>query len=189
MRDIDVRNTLKETTLSHYYANENARVVEEMGIFQGDSRIDIAVINGSLWGYEIKSETDTLYRLDSQLRQYKEVFDFLTFVVGEKHQSELMERVPAWCGIIVAKSMAAGQVSLKHVRKPIKNTNVSNRALAELLWKDELIQLLYKKGIKKGISSKSKNELMDITANAYTVTTLSRNVRQILKQREAWRVG
>jgi len=36
----------------------------------GASRIDRAVVNGSVHGYEIKSETDDLTRLPAQARAY-----------------------------------------------------------------------------------------------------------------------
>ena len=48
IRDIDIRNTLKEDILKKYIDDQNSRVVEEMGIMWGEGRVDISVINGEL---------------------------------------------------------------------------------------------------------------------------------------------
>jgi hypothetical protein len=37
----------------------DTRVVEEMGIWAGSVRVDIAVINGEFHGFELKSDRDT----------------------------------------------------------------------------------------------------------------------------------
>ncbi|MBL7719457.1 MAG: MmcB family DNA repair protein [Flavipsychrobacter sp.] len=190
MRDIDVRIALKSKTLSNFLSDKNALVIEEMGLFQGLSRIDIAVVNGSLYGYEIKSESDTLYRLDSQLRYYRQVFDYLTFVVGRKHVEPIKNLLPEWCGLIVATPQNKSDIlHLKQVKRPKRNPEINSIAVAQLLWKDELLYLLNERGIKKGLSSKSKRDLWQLVADKYSVKELSAITRQLLKQRLDWRVA
>ena len=63
MRDSEIRNTLRATLLSEHAGDPTAVVIDELGICQGSARIDMAVVNGSLNGYEIKSDLDTLARL------------------------------------------------------------------------------------------------------------------------------
>lgn len=189
MRDIDVRMVLRERNLSRYLEDDTTLVVEEMGIFQGESRIDIAVINGSLLGYEIKSNSDNLKRLESQLTHYEQVFDFLTFVVGNRHSTPIVSMLPEWCGVIeVTDKKGDGQLTLKYIRKPKRNKNINALALAQLLWKDELLSLLNNKGITKGLSSKNKEFLWDAVAMAYSLKELSLTVREVLKSRPMWRV-
>jgi hypothetical protein len=66
MRDSDVRKAVK-TWLELKYANDaSTRIVEEMGVWNGSVRVDIAVINGELHGLELKSAKDTLERLQNQ---------------------------------------------------------------------------------------------------------------------------
>ena len=60
-------------------------IVEELGIRQGAARVDVAVVNGSLHGYEIKSARDTLERLPKQSELYSSVFDTITLVTAENH--------------------------------------------------------------------------------------------------------
>jgi hypothetical protein len=59
------------------------RIIEELGVVHGKSRIDIAVINGLMHGYEIKSDKDTLQRLPEQMNMYNSVFNKVTLVVGK----------------------------------------------------------------------------------------------------------
>lgn len=186
MHDIDVRIVLKAAKLSHFYSDNNSLVVDEMGIFEGESRIDVAVINGSLYGYEIKSDSDTLYRLESQLGYYSQVFDYLTYVVGSRHKESAMDLIPVWCGIIIATGTDNG-VTLKEIRKPKKNKGVQALAIAQLLWKDELIDLLYTKGI-RGLSGKKKNDLQNLLVENFSLKELSQVVRKKLRSRSGWRV-
>ena len=45
----------------------NTVFLEELGLCQGDARVDYAVINGAMNGYEIKSDRDKLVRLPHRL--------------------------------------------------------------------------------------------------------------------------
>src|SRR5689334_15736416 len=85
MNDLDVRTALKEKLVHEHKGPPNSVMLEEMHIPLGGARIDIAVVNGSLHGYEIKSDRDTLARLVSQIGAYTAVFDHVTLVVSERH--------------------------------------------------------------------------------------------------------
>lgn len=57
---------------SHVSARHAERlVVEELGLFHGASRVDLAVVGRSLHGYEIKSDRDSLDRLEQQAADYR----------------------------------------------------------------------------------------------------------------------
>jgi len=45
-------------------------IVNELGLADGASRVDIAVINGHICGGEIKAEADSLDRLPRQVEAY-----------------------------------------------------------------------------------------------------------------------
>lgn len=60
--DYDIRVSLKET-LANEHKGTDTIIVDELPICWGDARIDLAVINGRINGYEIKSDRDTLDRL------------------------------------------------------------------------------------------------------------------------------
>ena len=60
----------------------------------------MAVLNGSIHGFEIKSEVDSLSRLASQAQLYGECLDYVTLVVAKKHIQPAMQCVPPWWGVM-----------------------------------------------------------------------------------------
>lgn len=158
--DPDIRELLKYKffTLKKYTSDPTTKVVEEMHVCMGTSRIDMAVLNGKLHGYEIKSEQDTLERLPDQIESYNKIFDTMTIVTGEKHVSKIMKIVPDWWGVYYV-SLNRKKPVLKRKRQDKKNKEIDIFYLSQLLWKNELCELLINHGIKKGIKSKTRYEL------------------------------
>ena len=182
MKDFQIRRLLRETELSKYYADTNSRVVEELGLKVAGARIDIAVINGSLHGYEIKSASDTLNRLPRQLIAYSYVFDYLTIITEETHSSEIKDMVPEWVGITICTT----ENDLKVLREPEFNLNKAGFHIAKLLWREELIQILIEKNIP--FKRPQRNWLLCKLLEAMIdVEELSYIVREKLKKRTHWR--
>lgn len=63
------------------------------------SRADFLVVNGTTKCFEIKSKVDTLNRLDKQINDYHEVFEYNTLVVDPKHIRSLESLLPEHVGI------------------------------------------------------------------------------------------
>ncbi len=78
MHDIDVRLAIRRHLESAHDGDQDTRIIEEMGIWAGSVRVDVAVINGEFHGIELKSARDTLDRLPRQATLYDEVFDRVT---------------------------------------------------------------------------------------------------------------
>ena len=81
--DTLIRSALKKFLTNHHAQDEKVRIIEEFGVQHGTARVDIAVINGIIHGYEIKSDQDTLRRLPRQMGVFNLVFDKITLVVGK----------------------------------------------------------------------------------------------------------
>ncbi|MDA8118743.1 MAG: sce7726 family protein, partial [Gammaproteobacteria bacterium] len=71
-------------------------VLDELGICRGEVRVDVAVVNGEIHGYEIKSDRDSLRRLASQVELYSKVLDQATLVAGERHFDAAAALLPEW---------------------------------------------------------------------------------------------
>ncbi len=78
MRDQDIRDSLRQELVAAYGSDSSTLIVEELGICCGMARVDVAVVNGELKGFEIKSEKDTLGRLPAQSGMYGKVFDTMS---------------------------------------------------------------------------------------------------------------
>ncbi|WP_390457752.1 sce7726 family protein [Planctomicrobium piriforme] len=142
MRDEDIRSVL----LQHIRENHrDSAVIEEMPLLR-TGRADIGVVNCSLWGYEIKSERDTLNRLPQQIPFYDAIFDRSIVVVAGSHLRYVRKIVPSHWGIQRA-ILVDGVVELHHVRKPKLNTKTSSEALVRLVWKNEAVSILRAHGL------------------------------------------
>lgn len=187
--DPDIRKVLYNSFLSTKEFNKDLEtlIIDEFDVCRGVSRVDIAVINDKLHGYEIKSEQDTLERLPMQIESYNKVFDKMTVVVSEKHLKKVNELVPEWWGIYCIISKANNKLVLKKVRKSKVNKNVQLLEVVQLLWKDELIDILNNCGIKKGIKSKTRFALSELVIKNLPKKEIKKIVKLKLRIRTTWR--
>jgi hypothetical protein len=182
MRDKDVRNAVWQLLADVHAGDPNTRLVQEMGIWSGTVRIDIAVINGELSGFELKSDRDTLQRLPYQAELYSKVFDKLTLIVGSRHAAKAQEHIPEWWGITVATQVKS-EIALHPVRAGVKNPSPDPYLIAQLLWKGEAIQVLDHFNLAKGWRAKRVKFIHQRLANELPFDDLTYQVRAALKRR------
>lgn len=185
MRDIDLRQALVLQLSRMHEADGDTRIVHEMGVWAGTVRIDVAVLNGEMSGYELKSDSDTLARLPLQADLYSRVFDRMTLVVGSKHLDKAAGMIPAWWGIIRATGSENG-IKLKRVRSSKRNVNHEPYVVAELLRKDEAIAILEQYDLAAGWKSKRVKLIHERLARELPVRELSKRVLCALKNRQDW---
>lgn len=186
MRDIDIRRALFAGALKEHETEPDTLIVEELGLNHGEARIDVAVINGAIHGYEIKSQKDTLERLPSQLSVYSSSLDYVTLVVHESHVSEAAKIVPRWWGIQVVKG-SPESVVFQHRRKSKLNPKPDPLCVLRLLWKDEALQILEEAGVARGFKGKAKEMIYTKLAETLSPTEIGLKVRSTLKSRANWR--
>jgi len=185
MRDVDIRRKLQVDERLHF-GEPDTRIIQELGLCQGIARVDIAVVNGSIHGYEIKSERDTLVRLPGQIEIYNRALDFVTVVIEPAHASRIRAIVPSWWGIWTAVEGEDGP-RLKCTRTPSRNPAIIPFALAQLLWREEALEALNHRGLANGVRSKPRQELWRRLASL-PLEDLGNIVRDRLKRRGAnWR--
>jgi len=186
MRDRDVRRALLELLENQHAGDDETIVVEEMGIWSGTVRIDVAVINGELTGFELKSERDTLTRLPDQAEIYGLVFDRVYLVTTEKHLRKANAIIPRWWGSMVVRTQIDGKLSISERRQARLNPTIDAQILAKLLWKEEALDLLDRHNLASGYRSKSAPILHDRLATTLDIHTLRDGVRAALKKRTNW---
>lgn len=186
LKDCDIRQALYDDVLKKHYEEPNTIVLNELGLLQGACRLDIAVVNGSIHGYEIKSEADTLDRLPLQEEAYSRVLDKVTLVVGENHLQEAINIIPNWWGIRIAKPNKNGTIRFKQYRKDKTNKNVDPYSLVQLLWKDEVVNLLLSQNIPHRELRKNKSELYALLIEEFPLVKLKDLVRDAMKNRTKW---
>src|SRR3990172_9569406 len=95
LADSDIRPALKALLSGRHSKERGTFILDELGICRGQVRVDIAVVNGIVHGYEIKSDRDSLRRLGAQVDLYGKVLNRATLVVGQRHLKEALDVVPA----------------------------------------------------------------------------------------------
>jgi hypothetical protein len=162
-------------------------ILHELGLRHGAARVDLAVVNGRIHGYEIKSDSDTLERLPAQIEQYSAVLDRATLVVGEKHAAKARALLPEWWGVEVAALADDGTVSIRVERPGADNGMIDPVALAELLWRPEAAEILRQRGASQALLRKPRAALYAHLAETVPLDELRAIVRQTLKARAIWR--
>lgn len=189
---VDIRVALRYWVESRFEISQNDLLIDELGFSNKDPnssvdstfRADLALANGRLVGFEIKSEKDTLKRWTSQMKAYLNVFDEVWLCVHGKHLESALTITPKHIGIIVVDNFE----SLTLVR--IANNHSINNAydLSGLLWKDELIDLAKQHEVK--IKSRTtKNEMREILADSLDIKLIRSFVLQQLKIRKNYQTS
>lgn len=183
-----IRVALRRNLENELKGSTDFRVIEELGITHGAARVDMAVVNGVIHGYELKSDLDSLNRLPDQMRIYNSVLDQVTLVVGKNHLHEAIKIVPEWWGITIAKIVKPnGTVSFYQIREAERNPNQDRIAFASLLWRDEALNILEERGQAQGVRSKTRKVIYERLTEVLDHKTLGAKVRERLCARVNWR--
>ena len=184
-RDRDIRAVLLPMLFENYLHSDSDLALQEFDCNR--ARVDVAVMNGVMHGFEIKSDSDSLCRLDDQIYAYEGVFDLITVVVGKRLIKAVEEELPVHCGIILA-TRTDDRVKLTHRRKARKNPNQRKLDLARLLWKNEALNMIRSRQPRPAKSLSSRNSADTIwrsLAEIYEAPVLANAVRQAIKLRRS----
>jgi hypothetical protein len=180
--DKGIRPALRSKLLREQHDRSDTVLIEELGLCRGQVRMDIAVVNGSLHGYEIKSNRDTLRRLHTQVDLYGKVLDQATLVVGDRLLTAALNVLPPWWGVLLVQQMPHGCV-FTTVREAGRNPTRDPRALVELLWFERAVALLEQCNAARGVRSKPRRLVWDRICEVVGTDEISAAVRAGLKAR------
>lgn len=187
MKDHQLRCAVKSKILARYAKAPDTRIVDELGLRHGLARVDIAVVNGIIHGYELKSDKDNLKRLPHQIQIYSSVLDKMTLVVGIRHAREATKLVPDWWGIKIARVGSRGAFEFESYRTARLNPSVDPLSVCKLLWRDEALTLLAELGEAEGVRYKTRALVYARVAEVTDLACIQERVRRQLKSRTTWR--
>ena len=160
-------------------------VRRELGVCLGEARVDIAVINGTLTGWEIKSAQDRLVRLSRQAFVYSKVLDRVIVIADVRHLDRVALHIPDWWGI--ARVDSADEFgSVTFLRLPKQNPTIDPFSLAQLLWRDEAYRILESRQLHRGMRKATRWKLWRELAASLSLDELRLEVRETLKARQIW---
>jgi hypothetical protein len=187
MNDQQIRTSFHSNWLRKHHDDTKTMVINELGLNHGKNRADIAIINGRLIGYEIKSDIDSLRRLSEQIKSYDAIFDRSYLIVTNRHLQDAVAILPEWWGIILASEGKRGGVSFKITKKSKINSNVDNYTVAKLLWRTEAQEILSTLGVGGKQIRENRENLYGYIVNKMNSAELRRIVRFYLTRRTNWR--
>lgn len=165
---------------------DDSLILDELGLAQGDVRVDVAVVNGSLSGYEIKSAADTLKRLPRQQDLYSQVLDHAWLVAPTDKLEGAAALVPDWWGLVAVCGDETLRLEVR--RAGTLNPCPTPVVIAALLWRDEAMAVLERYGGTTGLRTKPKRMLWAALADRLPLDTLRAEIRRALKARGSqWR--
>lgn len=183
----EIRTALRTRHLRHHNGRQDVLMIDELGLAHAQSRIDLAVFNGHLHGYEIKSAGDTLERLPRQLAIYTGALQKLTLVIASRHFRAAEAIVPDWCGLTEIIEGPRGGMTFASRRRAHLNPDLDPFMLAHLLWHPEAQDLLRARGASKADVNAPRKQLYRLLANEIPVRELAAAIKAAMVSRTKWR--
>lgn len=119
----------------------DATIINEMVVANWSRRADLAIANGHLQAFEIKSDFDSLKRLDGQLKIFNSRFEKVTIVCAPKFTCEVSKRVSSDVGVVEYQSNNRG-VRFKIIQKGRVCSRLNKFVYLGFLLKSEIKDLL-----------------------------------------------
>jgi len=187
MNDAEIRQNFHRKILRRQHVRNDTLVIDELGLNHGKCRADIAVVNGHLVGYEIKSNSDSLRRLREQVKAYSAVFDRAFIVVGDRHIDKIQNSVPEYWGVIISSRGPKGAINFNMIRRAQVNRNIDPISVARLLWRDEAVEILQQRRLSPRMLRQPRAALYKHLAELLNTYELRKAVREYLQKHRNWR--
>lgn len=182
-----IRMALRTRHLRRHSGRDDVLMIDELGLAHAQGRIDLAVFNGHLHGYEIKSAGDTLDRLPRQLAIYAGALQKLTFVIASRHLDAATMIVPHWCGLTEIIEGPRGGMTFVTRRRARVNPDLDPFMLAHLLWHHEAQHLLRVRGASNADVRAPRKQLYRTLVDEVPVRELALAIKAAMASRKRWR--
>lgn len=169
----------------NYDYDSTTEIILEHKLCRPSARIDVAVINGKLCGYEIKSDLDSLSRLMFQMPAYEHQFEELTLVTTELHLTNARKLIPKRWGIILAEASNNDTIWFHNLRKPKPRKRLDIKSLMFTLTVKEL-RLITHWTETGSASNTTKSDLVESLLST-DFETLSSHLKTCLKKRASYK--
>lgn len=145
--------TIKANFINGILLPQSPKTVSIFELPIGKSRVDMCKVNGHSAAYEIKTDLDTFYRLEGQLKDYFDVFETVYVVTSEARWLELPDYVPETCGIYSYRQCKDGTYKFCARRRAVKSSELDSEKQLSVMPKQFLCSLFGKDG--RGVSKTS----------------------------------
>ena len=146
-------------------------------------KADMVILNGTSTVYEIKTELDSLNRLERQICAYQKAFDQINVITTDKTNQirEIEKKLPQEVGILSLTSRR----TIHTVRSPLSNiNNIDKEVIFNILRKREYLSVIKKHH--GTIPDVPNTQIYDVAKSIfceYPTKELHADMVEILKQR------
>lgn len=155
---------------------EDQIILNEFNIENSTRRVDLVVISKNMIeAFEIKSEADSLKRLEGQIKKYSEYFDKVTVILAKKHKSKACELLGKDIGIWEFE-----ENNLKVIKKGRKKIIKNKENIMKLMTAYEL------KNLSKSLDMKTtfyKRKDLELLLSKYPTETIREAAIKALEER------
>lgn len=131
------KNAIANHLLSERHSQAGTKLLTEFRA--GKAKADVVILNGTSNAYEIKTELDSLYRLESQISSYRKLFDRIYVVTNPRDLRKISCVIDDDIGILCLSELR----SLETVREATSNErNVDPSAIFDSLRKGEYCSIV-----------------------------------------------
>ncbi len=185
---MEIRGKLREWVSANLSCSPDDVLIDELGFVNlrpGRSidnafRADLALANGRLVGFEIKSGSDSLKRWPSQCEAYFRVFDEVWLCTHGRHLEKALTMTPKNAGVLLVDDLGG----LAILRSAKKNDSASAYDVTGLLWRDELDEMCLMSGI-KCLSRDTKADVRVKVAQSISLSEIRAFTLKKLKARKS----
>jgi len=185
---MDIRERLRDWVSTNLSNSSDDVLIDELGFVNHKSgktidtsfRADLALANGRLVGFEIKSGADNLKRWPAQCEAYFNVFDEVWLCTHGRHLEKALSMTPKKTGVLLVDDL--GGVAM--LRAAQRNNALSAYDLTGLLWRDELDELCRRNDIPTR-SKETKAEIRAKVSKEITIEAIRAYVLARLKARRS----
>lgn len=150
-------------TLIETFFKEN--IVGAFEVRALSSRLDLLKINGVTTAFEIKSEFDSLEKLEKQSQDYLALFEYNYLVLAEKHLEKAKKILPSEFGIYILKNK-----KLRRFKPSKRNRNINPKSQLSILTSREL-------------RTQFKSSELDYILAHFSPKEINKALKMILKKR------
>lgn len=143
----------------------------------GKSRVDLCKVNGASIAYEIKTDLDSLKRLDKQIADYQKVFEQVYIICSVQRLPEIEARIPDNCGIYAYTYSNRGHYQFEEKKEARESRMFDTRQQLNLFWAGEL------KDTFPECTHRCKNDTIEYILLNYSSDDINSAFKETLKRR------
>lgn len=183
---LEIRSHLRGWVERNLGVGANDALIDELGFVNKPAsgsvdnsyRADLALANGRLVGFEIKSGADNLKRWADQCQAYHRVFDEVWLCTHGKHLEKALPATPKETGILLVDDFGG----LAVLRMAKRSKSIDPYDLTGLLWREDLERLCMENGLKVKARD-TKRDVRALISRELDLSMIRDRVLQQLKQR------